>query len=145
MSTCNHCYLQVMFKSDGTCPACGRPQDDAVTLAPEKCLAVIEVVHQMPPCCLVCGEDTKRTQKFTFWYDVVESKNLFTRLMARLPGNERRKAQRINLPICNDCSPSAKLIEPVSIRFDIDMRMVVHKNFRTMLYQINGPLQAELT
>lgn len=142
MSTCSNCHVQVMFKSDGTCPACRRPQ---TVMASDKCLAVIEVGHQMPPCCLVCGENTKRTQKFVFWYDVVESTTFFARLMARLPGNERRKAQRINLPICEDCSADAGLIEPLSIRLDLDMRMVVHKKFRHMLYEINGSLQAEPT
>ena len=145
MSTCSHCYMEVMIKSDGTCPACRRSQDGAVMLAADKCMAVIEFVHRMPPFCLVCGENTQRIQKFTFKYDVVESKTFFTRLMARLPGNERRKAQRTNLPICDNCVPSANLIEPLSIRFDLDMRMVVHKNFRAKLYQLNGPIKAEPT
>jgi len=145
MSICSHCYMDVMFKSDGTCPACGRAQDAAVTLAADKCLAVIEMTHQMPPCCLVCGENTQRTQEFTFWYEVIESKTFFSRLMARLPGSERRKAQRFSLPVCANCEPSSHLVEPLSIRLDLDMRMIVHKNFRSMLYQVNGPMHAEAT
>jgi len=145
MSTCTHCYMQVMFKSDGCCPACGRDQGAAIKLAPEKTMAVIAIGQAMPACCIVCGAATQRTQRFTFWYDIVESKTLFTRLMACLPGNERRKAQRIVLPVCDNCAPSEKTLQPLSIRLDLDFRMIVHRNFQTMFETLNGPAQSEPT
>jgi hypothetical protein len=75
----------------------------------------------------------------------VESKTLFTRLMSYVPGNTRRKSQKVVLPICEVCLPNNKHLKPHSLRFDLDYTLLVHCNFQKQFEALNGPPEIELT
>jgi hypothetical protein len=145
MATCNHCYRSVMFKQDGSCPACGKHQDQGAPVSPDKTLVIIRVDQPLPSCCLLCGSATERRRRMVFWYDVAEIDSLLSKVLSRIPGNHLRKAHRASLPICEACEEESKGVRPFSVRFGIDYTMVAHRNFRVKYEALNGPPEYEPT
>jgi hypothetical protein len=93
----------------------------------------------------LCGSQTERRQRMVFWYDLVESKTPMAWLMSRIPGNERRKALKLLLPVCPSCEQASERIKPLSVRFGLDYRMLVHRDFQATFETLNGPPQSEPT
>jgi hypothetical protein len=145
MAQCGHCYQHVMFKQDGSCPACGKSPQGAAPRDPNRRLTVIGVHQTLPSCCILCGRATERRQRKVYWYDIVESRTLLEKFMSRLPGNERRKAHRVTLPICENCEAASGQLKPQSVRFGVDYRMLTHREFATRFEALNGPPESEPT
>lgn len=145
MTACNSCYQLVMFKADGTCPACGQNQGAYSKNIADKALVKISIGQKIPSACISCGTSTDKFQSFLFTYDVVESKTLISRFMSYVPGNTRRKSQKVSLPICNTCLPNHKDLKPHSLRFELDYTLLVHRNFQKQFEALNGPPEIELT
>jgi hypothetical protein len=134
-----------MFKKDGSCPACRKHPDHGAPADPDKTLAVIGIDQPLPSCCMLCGAGTERRERMVYWYDMMESKTALEWIMSRIPGNERRKALKLTLPVCIACSDQSRKIRPLSVRFGLDYRMVVHRDFHATFEALNGPPQSEPT
>ncbi len=142
---CPHCYHHVMYREDGCCLACSKNRHDAKNTDPSKTMVVILNYHLQPPCCFVCGQQTQRIQPLSWKSEVIPTTNPILKAMGYLPGSTRRKAHRLNMPVCEDCTKQAKQAKLLSVSVDLDCRMVVHRNYRAAFEEINGKEYVEWT
>jgi hypothetical protein len=66
---CPHCYITAMFYADGTCPSCRKSRFDLRNVDSSRTQVCVELQHQLPPCCFLCGEQTERTQRLGWTFD----------------------------------------------------------------------------
>ncbi len=137
MDDCPHCYQTVLFKSDGTCPSCGKDPGDFVGGHPEVCTCRIVSRASLPPVCIHCGEPATDTRKLVRGEDGKPSTGrvLATVLLGPLGAvfgglaSGGSKVVRTDLPHCRFCS--AKKPEVVSVDFEnYQIILKVHRKFR---------------
>lgn len=145
---CPHCHHEVMEKPDGQCIACGKNRFDTAGVDLHQTMVTIENISRLPTCCILCGEDTQRLQRFTWNYRI--SPYTLTpwmiplvTLMSFLPGSEYRTTERLRLPVCPCCSKPARKLRPASVWSGLDCRLRVHRRFRERFEALNGKPRLE--
>ncbi|MBS0307354.1 MAG: hypothetical protein JSS58_00155 [Proteobacteria bacterium] len=156
---CPHCYAPIMAQPDGTCPACRK---NTLEAPPEnrKYVAVeISADQTLPPCCMLCGRDTRRIEHFEFRYDshlggeLDEQAYLAFVLLTlctcgisllllphyrRYLNKRREMVYHIALPLCDACLPKKSRYRPLTIE-GTAYHFKVHRDFRDRLAAIAPP------
>ncbi len=138
---CPHCFTRVYPKSDDTCPACMENVTDTAGANLDLTAARFSVHEPLPELCIVCGESTARTYKYSV---EIPGRNessflgiLSVLFLGRLFGRRVKKAAEtlsLGLPLCKNCEPHKKGIEAHYIDKDTEtMTFVVHKAFKEKL------------
>lgn len=155
---CPYCYANVMFRPDGTCPACGKN----AAQAPEenRKYSAVELMQgqDMPACCVSCGTDTDQMELFEYRYeshlrgDLDENSYfafmIFTVMtlglgLTLLPLYRRRLRKyreityHISLPYCDSCLPQKPSYKPITIEGRA-FHFKVHKAFKEKLKAMEG-------
>ncbi|MBI1890584.1 MAG: hypothetical protein HYS18_08060 [Burkholderiales bacterium] len=150
LSECPHCYALVMFRPDGTCPACGKNPADAPEANLQYSAVEITEGQDLPSCCVLCGTETEQTELFEYHYDSHLGGRLdensyfafmiFTVLtlgvgLAFLPLYRKRLRKyrqltyHIMLPYCESCLPEKPAYRPITIEGRA-FHFKVHKSFK---------------
>lgn len=133
---CPHCYACVSYKPDGLCLACGRSRHDLAGVDPALTAVTVDVRHELPCCCFLCGEYTERGKTLSYLSN--PARGLLGRLVGLLPGSTRSRRHRQLMPVCEACTPRLKAVRPLTFKAGREMRLRVHKRFRTQYEEVNG-------
>lgn len=144
MARCPHCYVEVVPRSDGRCPAC---REDTARIAGtdvDKREFVVRQDEPLPDLCHNCGVPTKRRIEVKVEkYDENDhaptgTAAVLLKLFGALAGlhvffgrTKRPLVVDLRLPQCGDCAARHGSPEPRHVDFSMHaMTLVVHKAFR---------------
>jgi hypothetical protein len=140
LTECPHCFTSVLTKADGTCPACLANASDISGVDANMTKGTLRSgAENLPPVCVSCGANTKRTTAF----DRTAPNPQFSpsgfsifglvRFLDRVSG---RTVQQIalNVPQCEECLSAGKKLRIHHLDFENALAtFIVHRNFRLAL------------
>ncbi|KAB7622692.1 hypothetical protein [Alkalilimnicola sp. S0819] len=133
---CPHCYAPAAVRADGGCLACGRRRDDTEGVDPRMTAVTVDVRHELPCCCFLCGADTDRGKTLSYLSN--PARGPMGWLVGLLPGSTRSRRHRQLMPVCGPCTPQLKGLRPITFKAGQEMRLRVHKRFRALYEGVNG-------
>ena len=140
---CPHCHVEVMARTDGRCLACSKSHFDTSGVDLHRTALTIEMAHQLPACCFMCGEETQSTRCYGWTYRI-RPHGLppwmipLCVALSYVPGSQYSVTERLCLPVCRQCEGAARKIKPLSVRTGLEFRMPVHRVFRNRFEALNG-------
>ena len=135
---CPHCFARVVPKSDNTCPSCRKNIKDMTNADTDLTTVTLGPSATMPELCIICGQQTNRTYKYTMEIPGGQDSKLISTLLSLLRGRllsglikKQIQSIGIKLPVCNNCKHYQANIKPIHFNKDTDtMTFVVHKAFK---------------
>ena len=156
MITCPHCYVDVLPRSDQTCPACGKSTRRVEGADRSKRELSIYQDEPLPAACYLCTRETHtsdlvQTEKYDE-NDPAPTRNtsILLKILAGLMGfhlffgrTKHPMVVAIKIPVCDACR-SAGVPEPRHVDFHRHMMtFVVHKSFRAQVLRMRDARASE--
>lgn len=144
---CPFCSAPVMFRPDGTCPACGKNSHLATDKDRESTVLEFDTKQTLPETCFVCGGRSEKNETFKYKYiphgaDAFPDRQallfvmvapivaLFWPLFKRRMKKASEVTYKLTMPVCMRCVEAAGKMEPLNVIEGVEYKMRVHRKFR---------------
>ena len=143
ITECPHCFVRMVPKADGTCPACQQDTRGAFGTDPTRTSLCVSQGTVLPSICCDCGEEAERSVAVCRSSDGEQDQpsgfvQLLIALLVSWPmalyfflrGIHKTSIVQVNIPQCHECARNATP-QPRYVDFaNARMTLVVHKNLK---------------